>query len=200
MFLRRRWLEARCQLLRLIGGSGGPLPPSGSKGLMLGEILGRRAGLTCTELWLLRFFGSLLFSLESTRLMAPVPVGVAISWGLGSAEVFAVIGALAGPFLSVFRAPMVGVDLSLFAVAVLIGFRTGLLVVFAESGTSMSSMICSISASASAVCSFKLDVGRLMPPTLPACLRIFINDAGVAGSPFVSCKGAAWCVFCFALR
>lgn len=89
---------------------GKPLPPSGSKGLMLGEILGRRAGLICTEVWRLRFFGSLLFSLESTRLMAPALRGEETSWGLGNAEVFAVVGALAGPYFGVFRAPMVGGD------------------------------------------------------------------------------------------
>lgn len=77
---------------------------------MLGEILGRRAGLTCTELWLLRFFESLLFNLESTRLMAPALVGEAKSWGLGNAEVFVVIGALAGPHLGVFRASMLSGD------------------------------------------------------------------------------------------
>lgn len=174
-----------------------PLPPSGSKGLMLGEILGRRAGLTCTEVWLLRFFGSLLFNRESARLMAPALEGEATSWGLGSAEVFAVIGALAGPYLAAFRALVVGVK---FASAVLIGVRAGFLVVFAGSGKTMSSIICSMSASARAVCSFKLDVGRLMPFTFPACLRIFINDAGVAGSPFVSCKGTTWCPFCLAFR
>lgn len=39
-----------------------------------------------------------------------------------------------------------------------------------------------------------------MPFTFPACLRIFINDAGVAGSPLVSCKEAGWFPFCLALR
>ena len=167
---------------------------------MLGEIFGRRAGLTCTELWLLRFFGSLLLNLESARLMTPALVGEVTSWGLGSAEVFAVIGALAGPCLGVFRPPIFGADWSVFASAVLIGFRVGLFVVFTGSGKTMSSMICSMSASASAVCSFKLDVGRFKPVTFPASLRIFINDAGVAGSPFGSCKEAAWCPFCLALR
>lgn len=88
----------------------------------------------------------------------------------------------------------------MFASAVLIGFRAGFRDAFAGSGNTMSSIICSMSASASAVCSFRLDVGRFIPFTFPACLRIFINDAGVAGSPFMSCMEAAWCPFCLALR
>ena len=88
----------------------------------------------------------------------------------------------------------------MFASAVLIGVKVGFLVAFAGSGKTMSSIICSMSASASAVCSFKLDVERFKPFVFSASLRIFINDAGVAGSPFASCKGAAWRPFCLALR
>lgn len=175
------------------------LPPSGNNGLMLGEILGRRAGLTCTELWLLRFFGSRNLSLESPRLMpAPALLGEAIppSLGLDKAEVLAVIGALAGPYLGVFCADSVGVDRSIMAFPVLIGFRAGFLFLFAGSGKTMSSIICSMSASAKAACSFKLEVCRLVPLNLAACLRIFIKDAGVAGSSFVPFVEAA----CVALR
>ncbi len=42
------------------------LPPSGSNGLMFGDILGRKAGLTCTEVF--RFLGSRPPDLESVRL------------------------------------------------------------------------------------------------------------------------------------
>jgi len=83
-----------------------------------------------------------------------------------------------------------------------IGVREGFELAFAGSGKAISSIICSISTSAILACSFRLD-GRCGPfPTLPACFRIFINDAGVAGSlPIVGVgAGAGPVPGCFAAR
>ena len=93
------------------------------------------------------------------------------------------------------------VSLSL-APSVFIGVSEGFLFAFASSGKAMSSMICSISASAILACSFKLD-GRCGPlAPLPACFRIFIKDAGVAGALSILGVGAgADCEApCFAAR
>lgn len=68
------------------------------------------------------------------------------------------MGALAGPYFGAFLADVVGVDCSVCVSVVLIGLNTGFLFVLAGSGRTMSSMICSILASASAVCSFRLEV------------------------------------------
>ncbi len=51
------------------------VPPSGRRGLMLGEILGLSAGLTCTELLLFLFLLSRALVLDSTRLPAFGPPG-----------------------------------------------------------------------------------------------------------------------------
>ena len=135
--------------------------PSGRRGLILGEIFGLTAGLTCTELWLLRFLGSRPFDcFESPYLRAVEPAGEATSasCGLGNPDVFAVMGALAGPYFGVCRADIVGVKDSTIASVVLMGLSAGFVVDgVAASGRTISSMICSMSASAAAVCSFKLE-------------------------------------------
>lgn len=51
------------------------VPPSGSSGLMLGEIFGRSAGLTCTEVVLLRFLLPRPRGLGSMRLLDIDPPG-----------------------------------------------------------------------------------------------------------------------------
>jgi len=169
---------------------------------MLGEIFGRNAGLTCTELWLLRFLGSRLFNLDSPRLLIPVPVGEAIepSWGLGKADPVALMGALAAPSLGIFLVAFVELVCSMFASEVLIGLRAGFLVVLAGSGKTMSSMICSMSASAAAVCSCKFEVCRVPPLIFLLCLRTLMSDAGVAGSPLTSCADASGGCPCLASR
>lgn len=85
---------------------------------------------------------------------------IAPSCGLGNADVVAVIGALAGPYFGVLLADIVGLELSRFASAVLIGLSAGF---FAGSGRTISSMICSISASAAAVCSLRLEAFLRVP-------------------------------------
>ena len=88
------------------------------------------------------------------------------------------------------------------ASAVFIGVREGFVVAFAGSGKAISSIISSMSASAVFACSFRLDgrCGPLVP--LPACFRIFIKDAGVAGalSRLGVGAGAAWDPVCLAAR
>jgi len=106
--------------------------------------------------------------------------------GLGNAEPVAVMGALDGARLPGVRAVIVGVVWLLLGPLVFIGFREGLRVDLSGSGRAMSSMICSISASASRACSFRLEDWRCAALDLLACLRIFISDAGVAGSPSCS--------------
>jgi len=91
---------------------GGTIPPSGSNGLMLGEIFGRNAGLTCTELALFRFLLGRPAGFESNRLPTTDPVGeaTALSCGLGMTELEALVSdALGGPSLGVFFADSVGV-------------------------------------------------------------------------------------------
>ncbi len=93
------------------------------------------------------------------------------------------------------------VSLSL-APSVFIGVREGFVFAFAGSGKAMSSIICSMSASAILACSFRLD-GRCGPFTpLPASFRIFINDAGVAGALSIIGEGTGTgCeAGCFAAR
>lgn len=51
------------------------VPPSGSSGLMLGEIFGRNAGLTCTEVVLLRVLPLRPRGLGSARLPDIDPPG-----------------------------------------------------------------------------------------------------------------------------
>ena len=79
---------------------------------MLGDIFGRNAGLTWTELALLRFLLDRPVGLESRRLPTTDPVGeaMALSCGLGMTELEALVGgALVGPSLGVFFADSVGV-------------------------------------------------------------------------------------------
>lgn len=88
------------------------LPPSGSKGLILGDILGRNAGLTCTELVLFRFLLARPVGFESIRLLATDPVGEAsaLNCGLGMMEPEALVrGALVAPNRDNFLADKVGV-------------------------------------------------------------------------------------------
>ena len=75
------------------------LLPSGRRGLILGEIFGRIAGLTCDEELLCRFLLSRPLTFDgSERLLGNVDVnGVVVgpSRGLGKTELVAVSGALA---------------------------------------------------------------------------------------------------------
>lgn len=90
----------------------GYIPPSGSNGLILGDIFGRKAGLTWTELVLFRFLLGRPVGFESIRLLNADPVGeaIALSSGLGMTELDALVsGALVGPSLGVFFADSVGV-------------------------------------------------------------------------------------------
>lgn len=68
---------------RILAGSGLEkgidVPPSGRRGLMLGEILGRSAGLTCTELLLFLFLLSRALVLQSARLPDLGPPGDAMA-------------------------------------------------------------------------------------------------------------------------
>lgn len=165
---------------------------------MLGDILGRRAGLTSTELVLFLFLTSRPKGLDSARLLDVRIRGDAK--GLGNTELLALRGALEGPNLGVFLADKVGVVSFPFAPTVLIGVKRGFEVGFAGSGKAISSIICSISASEMEACSFRLDARCGPPIYLPACFRIFINDAGVAGSLSMASMGADWEPACFAAR
>lgn len=64
----------------------------------------------------------------------------------------------------------------------------------------MSSMICSISVSASEACSLRFEEDCGLLKALPACLRIFINDAGVAGSLLAASSGADLEPFSFPVK
>lgn len=79
------------------------------------------------------------------------------------------------------------------------GGRSGL-DVRAGSGRTMSSMICSISASAREACSRRFEDECCLLKALPACLRIFINEAGVAGSLLMASSGADFEPFSFPAR
>ena len=94
------------------------LPPSGSRGLILGDIFGRRAGLTSVELTLFLFL-VLRPALGSGRLPLPraraglIGEATAPSIGLGLPDCAAPAeGVLIGPNLGVFRADIRGVDSS----------------------------------------------------------------------------------------
>ena len=91
------------------------LPPSGSRGLMLGEILGLSAGLTRFELTLFRFLGlrAIFASLLPLVMVNAGLVGVDIgsSIGLGRPDIEAP-GVLNGFNFGVFRAAMRGVSTS----------------------------------------------------------------------------------------
>jgi hypothetical protein len=93
------------------------LPPSGSKGLMLGEILGLNAGLTRVEEVLLLFFAPLPPRGSSLLAFAGLDtvVGEAIgpTAGLCMPEsATAAEGELSGPSLGVFLAETLGVETS----------------------------------------------------------------------------------------
>lgn len=123
---------------------------------MLGEILGRRAGLAWDELFrfLLRVAGR-----ASPRLLGIVALGEAIApnWGDGNTGLVADGGALARAAERICPlADKVGVASPSLLLLIWRGARVGL-VDFAGSGRTMSSMICSISASANEVCSFKCE-------------------------------------------
>lgn len=158
------------------------IPPSGNKGLILGDIFGRNAGLTCTDAALFLFLLPRPIDLGSARLPEVELVGDAMapSCGLGNIEFIALNGALAGPFGSL-RAVIVGVASSSLACTVLIGASIGFVGPAAGSGKTILSIICSISASAIEACSFRLEVRRCPAKSFPFCFLIFINDAGVAG-------------------
>jgi hypothetical protein len=91
------------------------LSPLASRGLMLGEILGRRAGLTRLVLTLFRFFrlrpvfGSGFFPVMEKAGLVGVDMGSSI--GLGLAERLAP-GVLSGLSLGVLRADIRGVSVS----------------------------------------------------------------------------------------
>ena len=164
------------------------LPPSGSKGLMLGDILGRNAGLTCTELLLVLFFPPRPPVRGSPRLVGPTPFGdVTAPWlGLGKVDPVAEAGALMGAIFGVLRADMVGVVSSSLASAVRNGANAGRLVeAFAGSGAVIASMVCSNCDSSRDVCSLRAE-----PAAFAAPLRILIKDAGVAGLLSTGSTGA----------
>jgi hypothetical protein len=94
------------------------LQPSGSNGLMLGDILGRRAGLTIVEVTLFRFLdrradlGS-IFLLVPGKKAGLVGEDMALSMGLGLGFpdcADAPEGVDSGPSLGVFRAASLGVS------------------------------------------------------------------------------------------
>lgn len=152
---------------------------------MLGDILGRKAGLTCTELLFVRFLPPRPLIRESPRLLSWAVFGDA---GLGKAEPVAVTGALVAAILGVLRADMVGVNSSSFASEVRRGVKAGRFAdPLADSGRTMASIVCSSSDSSNDVRSFKAEPAGLEVP-----LRIFINDAGVAGLSVVGGMGADW--------
>ena len=165
------------------------LPPSGSKGLMLGDILGRNAGLTWTELLFVLFLPPRPFVKASPRLWCKEPFGEPNGFRLGLAkdEPVAVAGALVGAILGVFRADIVGVASSSWVSDVRKGVKAGRFEDGLEvSGRVMASIVCSSCASSMDVCSFNAEpAGRL------AALRILINDDGVAGLSSVASTGAA---------
>ena len=165
------------------------IPPSGSKGLMLGDIFGRNAGLTWTELLFVLFLPPRPFFEASPRLLCKEPSGEPIGFRLGLVkdEPVAVAGALVGAILGVFRADIVGVASSAWVSDVCKGVRAGRFDDGLEaSGKVMASIVRSSCASSMDVCSFNAEpAGRL------AALRILINDAGVAGLSSVAGIGAA---------
>lgn len=156
---------------------------------MLGDIFGRMAGLTCTELVLFLFLLSRPIDFGSTRLVDEGPLGVVTSdsRGLVNTALLVALGALDGVGVS-FWAEMVDVWSS-FSFEVSNGVNCGLVVTFPGWAEATSSITCSTSPSARDACSFKAeDPG--CPRFLPASLRIFINEAGVAGSPLMATMGA----------
>lgn len=146
-----------------------PLPPSGSKGFMLGEILGLNAGLTRLELTLFLFlglrasFGSFLpLVIEKAGL---VGVDMASSIGLGLADMEAP-GVLRGFNLGVFRADIREASPSPFRIAVSILDSPGL-----------------SSDASGRVRSSSIGGASWEPLTSgEGCIRM--RDAGVAGVPF----------------
>lgn len=92
------------------------LPPSGSSGFILGEILGLNAGLTSAELTLFLFllfranFGSGFFAAPNAK-AGLVGDAIALSAGLCFPDNAALAeGVLKGPSFGVFLADMRGVD------------------------------------------------------------------------------------------
>lgn len=110
LYIRRGCLEEKKRVLCL------PLPPSGSRGFMLGEILGLRAGLTRLELTLFLFF-ELRAVFESALLPEAmekaglVGVDMGSSIGLGLPDMVPP-GVLCGPIFGVFLANNRGVSWS----------------------------------------------------------------------------------------
>ncbi len=70
--------------------------------MILGDIRGRNAGLTCDEEILLRFLPAFPPALGSPRLLDIDPPGDAAApkWGLAKVEVVAGVEALVGAFLA----------------------------------------------------------------------------------------------------
>ena len=158
--------------------------PSGNSGLMLGEIRGRRAGLAVVEVVLFLFFPVRIVGFVSGRL----PVGTvplrgearAPRAGLGKTEAVAVVGVLVRGL----RVERVGVAWrSALATVVSMlgrfGFREEL-----GSRRGMSSMICSISASAREVASARvwLEEEEEEEEGLAVGFWMRIREAGVAGA------------------
>lgn len=155
---------------------------------MLGDILGRNAGLTWTELLFVLFLPPRPLARASPRLLCSDPFGEPMGFRLGlvKEEPVAVTGALVGAILGVFRADIVGVVSSSCVSEVRNGVRAGRFEdVLEVSGEVMASIVCSSCASSMDVCSFSAEpVERL------AALRILINDDGVAGLSSVAGIGA----------
>ena len=114
------------QYINHINGDDEHSQPSGSSGLILGEILGRRAGLTKVDVTLFRFlderadFGS-IFLLLPGRKAGLVGEFMALSIGLGvgtPTRADAPEGVCKGPSFGVFRADNLGVSWSPFCIAV----------------------------------------------------------------------------------
>ena len=161
--------------------------------MILGEIFGLNAGLTCTECVLPRFLlprAAVAVALAFLLLPVTEPVGEAraLSWGLGMTELEALVsGALLGPILGVLRADKVGVVWSSLAWAVLMGGRDGRVeVIFVTGAGRVMSSTTSPSASAR---SSDAPLGSVSPLRL-ACFRSFISEAGVAGALSIGRRGA----------
>ena len=159
----------------------GDVLPSGNSGLMLGEMRGRRAGLAVVDVVLFLFFPVRIVGFVSGRL----PVGTvplrgearAPRAGLGKTEAVAVVGVLVRGL----RVERVGVAWrSALATVVSMfgrfGFREEL-----GSRRGMSSMICSISASAREVASARVWLVE-EEEGLAVGFWMRIREAGVAGA------------------
>ena len=153
---------------------------------MLGDIRGRKAGLTCDELVRFLELGAV------GRLGAVALCGEAATFGDGKTALDAVRGALLGAADTLLSlADIVGVASLSTWDCVLMGCRTGLLAVVV-SPVSIFSIICSISASAFDDCCLSSEILRFDFASSAASFWIRISDAGVAGESLIGAVGADW--------